>query len=311
VSPPPPKTIRLTARLTDAEADALRGTWVGPDAYDVLADEDCTVLKPDGSVLFRLLRGVLPDALTRPALPVLRRAAVKTDNRGLAAGPLPLPRRPAPGINPGGRNRAGVLKRDGTLSNQTQAPEVQSGVLGYFDRTARFPYCRETAFTLGHPERWGPVLPMVRAIDELFRAHAPERYAAQRALADRTPGDFLIRGTAFTTVTVNRNFRTAVHKDVGDLAEGFGVMTAIRTGLFTGGDLVFPAFRAAARMRTGDLLLADVHEWHGNTAMEGAPGRWERVSLVLYYREQIRHCGTAAEELGRAKARRKGQPLNG
>lgn len=55
-------------------------------------------------------------------------------------------------------------------------------------------------------------------------------------------------------------------------------------------------------MNDGDVLLADVHEWHGNTPL--VPTRWpyERISFVFYYRAKMLECGSAAEELERAKA---------
>jgi hypothetical protein len=37
----------------------------------------------------------------------------------------------------------------------------------------------------------------------------------------------------------------------------------------------------------------------------------ERISCVFYYRERMHDCGTAAEELERAKRRTPGQKLHG
>lgn len=82
-----------------------------------------------------------------------------------------------------------------------------------------------------------------------------------------THPSWLIAGTAFTAVTVNRDFRTAVHKDRGDLRAGFGVLTALRAGTFSGCHLVFPAYRVAVDLRTRGVLLCNVHEWHGNSPL--------------------------------------------
>jgi hypothetical protein len=35
-------------------------------------------------------------------------------------------------------------------------------------------------------------------------------------------------------------------------------------------------------MRDRDVLLADVHEWHGNTPLLGVPGGYQRISTVFY-----------------------------
>ena len=128
-------------------------------------------------------------------------------------------------------------------------------------------------------------------------------------MADKTSADFRINGTAFTTVTVNKNWRTRAHYDAGDYKQGFGVMTCMRAGRYRGGQLIFPGFRVAVDMRTGGVCLADVHELHGNAPIEGVEGKYERVSCILYYRAKMIECGTAAEELDRAKNRKPGDPL--
>jgi hypothetical protein len=157
-----------------------------------------------------------------------------------------------------------------------------------------------TAFTRDNLGRWGEMLPLVRAADAVFRTACPGRYAAQMAAVRRTPPDFVIPGTAFTTVTVNRNLRTRCHKDSGDLAAGFGVISVLRAGEYAGGHLVFPKYRVAVDLRSRDVLLADVHECHGNTAIVGEPGTYERVSTVYYFRERMTECGSAEEEQERA-----------
>jgi hypothetical protein len=73
--------------------------------------------------------------------------------------------------------------------------------------------------------------------------------------------------------------------------------------------LVFPQYRVAVDLGTRDVLLADVHEWHGNTPLVGAGGEYERVSCVFYYRTGMRHCRPPAEELEWARRRRPGERL--
>jgi hypothetical protein len=85
------------------------------------------------------------------------------------------------------------------------------------------------------------------------------------------------------------------------LREGFGVLTVLHAGTYTGGHLVFPKYRVAVDLRTGGVLLADVHEAHGNTPLIGTPGSFVRLSLVCYYRAGMRACGSASEENARAK----------
>lgn len=296
------REIRLSCAIGPQEAAKFAGKKLDESSFDFLfEDEDVRVFKPDGSLLLCFRAKAVAPALCQQAHSALREAAGKTNNRGIAAG--------FDGEEAKARTKR--LKADGSRSNTSVAygGDVESGVVGFFDRYTRIPFCRQTAFTRNFPARLAAARPMIEEIDRVFRESVPDRYAAQKAVADRTHPDFRIGSTAFTTVTVNRNWQTAVHQDAGDLKEGFGVLTASRFGEFSGGYFVLPAFRVAVNMKLGDVLLADVHEWHGNTPIRGLPGRFERVSFVLYYRQNMHRCGSAAQELERAKSRVKGMPL--
>jgi hypothetical protein len=282
----------LTTTHTDQYAETLLGRFVDWRNYDLLiGDGDATVYKPDGSPLLVFRKRAFDPALCVAALPGLRKAATPNSNRGMAAG-----------------GRRAIVKRNGRPSRGTYTARVQTGIIGFFDRTARYPYCRATSYTRQEVMGWRSVLPLVRSADAVFRQAVPDRYAAQLRAASRTPPEWVIPGTTFTTVTVNRNFRTAVHRDRGDLPEGFGVMSVVRSGEYSGGHLVFPKFRVAVDMDTSDVLLADVHELHGNTGIEGEPG-WERISLVMYFRRRMVRCLPCADEVRWAKGRPAGSPL--
>src|SRR5262249_32422381 len=144
--------------------------------------------------------------------------------------------------------------------------------------------------------------PLIAEVDRQFRRYAPERYEAQRAFVDRVSPEFVLPHSAFTTFTVNKSWRTAAHRDDGDYAPGLGVMLAIEGRRYYGGELVFPKYRIAVDMRTGGMLLADVHELHGNAPMVPVSGqRFDRLSFVFYARERMQECKTAAEELALAQ----------
>lgn len=298
------RTIHLTPEqvLTDEQLGDIGGEMLDDSSYDILIDEDATVYKPDGEPLVIFRKDVLSAKTCQVAWQNLRDAARETDNRGMAGGKVDESKLP-PWVRIGEATRTRFKERlkDGSISKTTRANPVRSGVVGYFDRSSRFPYCRTTAYNLQRGHQFQESIPFIREIDNVFKREHPSRYAAQKAFIEQTSADFYIPGTVFTTVTVNKNWQTAVHKDVGDLAEGFGVMTAMCAGEFDGCYLCFPQYRVAVNMRTADVLLADVHEWHGNTPFHGIPGSFERLSFVLYYRERMRECGTAAEELERAK----------
>lgn len=285
------ETIRLTEAdcLTDEQADALCAYHLGEDAYTRLVTGNTDVYKPDGSLLVRFRKNVIPHALCKLAYNEFKDAAIETDNRGKAAG-----------RHPDGSLRK--ARKPGSKNTYAVAP-VNSGIVGYFEASGgRHPYCRMTSFTMQHGHT--AALPFVQYVSRLFEAYVPDRYACQAARVAASSPDFVIPGTVFTTLTVNRNWQTAVHKDAGDLKEGFGILTAIRSDNFDGCYLCFPKYRVAVDIRTTDLLFCDVHEWHGNTPIKAKDNRKHfRLSFVFYYREKMYTCGSAAEELVKAKAR--------
>jgi hypothetical protein len=293
------QTIHLTSSMAEEAQAELPGRFLEDTDYDQLITDSAIVYRPDGRLLLKFFKKVLSPAACRMAFYNLRQAAEITENRGIAAG---LPK----DSETFGRYR---VRQDGSVSQTRESLPVESGIVGFFDRYVRIPFCRQTAFNANHPEKFSHALPLLQEVSELFRQHIPDRYAAQAARCAVTQPEWVIPGTVFTTVTVNRNFRTATHKDQGDLVEGFGTLVVFRAGQFTGGRLVLPAFRVAVELDTRDCLFFDVHEFHGNTPIVGVPGRYERLSLVLYYREQMHRCGTLEEELARAKARQRGDPI--
>jgi len=274
------KIIHLTEQMPDEDVERLGGTMLESSAYDIVITEDCDVFKPEGTPLLKFRKGVIPAEMCLKTFPIWEEAATPTDNRGMAAGGV----------------REARLKKDGTKEKRTRTKQVNSGIIGFMDGNPAIPYCRLTAFNAANMDKFQECMPMITLVDKLFSEIMPDRHKAQMEYHSRTSNDFKIPGTSFTTLTVNKNFRTAIHTDKGDLKQGFGVMAALWKGKHKGSVLCFPKFRVAVDMQTTDLLCADVHEFHGNSATIGIPGTWTRISLVFYFREAIASCGTAEQE---------------
>ncbi len=184
------------------------------------------------------------------------------------------------------------------ISNTSYANPVFSGIAGFFDRYPRYPYGRVCSYNHRHPELFEKSFPYLRKLNSLFAELLPQRWSNQRAAADKLDPKFLVGGdTVFTTLTVNKSFRTAAHRDAGDLGSGFSNLGVISTGKdFKGGYLVLPEYRAAVNIRPGDLLLIANHDAiHGNTPIEsvtGNPDDVERMSIVAYFRENMLQLGS-------------------
>lgn len=294
------------------DVDHLGGTKLDRTHYDVLlgGDEPCDIFKPDGSPLVKYRPKWFSEELCNAVLPACRRAAKVTDQRGMAAGDLTkakLREKDQEIKGPASKILLRAVKRDGTVSNTSRGGMVNSGIIGYFDRSARYPYCRQTSFVISEAASWKRFLPYIVRADEGFREFMPDRYAIQKQYAENTAKDWVIEESAFTTVTVNKNFQTATHKDAGDLSFGFGVMSCLRNDKYEGAYLVFPSYRVAVDYSHGSLCLADVHEWHSNTPFERMKYGYERITLVFYYREKMIQCSDAKGEVDRVKNSSRGE----
>lgn len=179
------------------------------------------------------------------------------------------------------------------VSDTTYANSVNSGIAGWFDRYPRIPYGRATSYTQNHFDKFKISFPFLQTLNTGFRELLPKRWAAQKAAIDKIDTRFTVPETVFTTVTVNKTFRTACHRDAGDFTAGLSNLLVLSNdGKFTGGYLVIPEFKIAINVRPGDLLLINNHECiHGNTPIVCEEGS-ERISLVCYLREKMLELGT-------------------
>ena len=180
----------------------------------------------------------------------------------------------------------------------TYANGVMSGIAGWFDRYPRLPYGRATSYTTREPEKFAMSFSFLQQLATGFKDLLPWRYNNQMEAAKKLDPRFLVPGTPFTTITVNKSFRTACHFDAGDLTSGLSnLLTLTNNGNYRGCHLVAPEYRVAVNPRPGDLLLINNHEvMHGNTQIELLDDVAERISLVVYFREKMLELGSKEYE---------------
>ena len=75
-----------------------------------------------------------------------------------------------------------------------------------------------------------------------------------------------------------------MHRDAGDLKEGFGNLVIASEGEYEGSYTMFPQYGIGVNCKQGDFLAMNVHEWHCNSKMIG---NGTRVSFVFYLREKM------------------------
>ena len=175
------------------------------------------------------------------------------------------------------------------VSDTNYAQMAMSGIAGFFDRYPRTPYGRPTRYTEQNPDAFAKCFPYIAKSDRTFRQALPLRWRRQRAAADQLDERWTINGSVYTTLTVNHNWRTAAHRDAGDLKEGFSNIAAF-TGPdgkgWQGGEFVLPEYRVAIKLEPRDLLLVNSHAAiHGNAPLIG--NKNDRLTIVAYFREKM------------------------
>lgn len=285
--------------MTPNQAESLKGKFLSDGDYDILVQGDCDAYNLAGDMLFRFRKAALPFEVVKQGYESFKDSITLTDGRGMASG--------------GSKKR---IRKDGTESKiSIGANKVFSGNVGFMDAGAMVHYCRKTAFAREYFEQFQQGIPFVEAVDRLYAELCPEHHRRQMAISRGTNRSYRIGETSFTTVTVNRNFQTAVHKDSGDYPEGFGNLCVYREGEFDGSYFCLPEYRVAIDMQTTDMLFVDVHTWHGNTpfrkdgiVVENPTDRedFKRIAFVMYYREYMYKCKSPSEQLKEVKQDKNG-----
>lgn len=286
------KKLILKKIMSDQQVEALKGKFLEEDnmAMPVIT-EDTDAYTTDGKLLLRFRKNVIPLEILKLGYESFKNSIEWTEGRGLTSG------------YSGKR-----IKKDGTVSNITVGAKVQSGNIGAMDPSAMVKYCRKTGFSRRYFEEFTQGIPFVQAVDKLYQELVPENYAIQKAYCEGTDMNWVIADTAFTTITMNKSFRTACHTDSGDLPEGFGNLIVYNDGSYTGGYFILPQYGIGVDLQNGDCLFVDVHKHHGNSELCLKEGFDEifRISWVLYYRQYLLKCGSPEEELINTKIRENG-----
>lgn len=300
------KEIQLFGRMPERDVARLEGTLLDDDAYDqVIGGEDTIVYDSDGLPLVFYLHQAIPPSLIVQVQDDFRAMSLSGDltNRGTAV----MKGSSQPRVRVDGSIADTNEVNPKLLRSLPQTKDASNGVVGFLDANARFPYCRQTVYTMEHWARFQWTARYLQRAHDLFLEHYPSRHAPQHAMADRTEPSWVVPKTCFTTITINRNWQTAVHKDMGDYKPGCGVMGVIGNDNYDGGLFVYPKYRVAFDIRSGDLVINNVHEWHANTPLRGRPG-YERISIVMYYREHMLRCAAPTIEEKKRAAFVEGDP---
>ena len=296
------------------------------DVYGIL--EDGTK-----KLLLKFRKNVIPQSICKKAYIALEKHAQHRNyNRGAAAGKLNLNKLPnhVGKITKRDSFRIFYKTKKGKATKDNVGNMAMSNIAGYYDKPDRneyikmkktknntsrntaisgkssikpwigtgvdmygIPLCRTTQFTKEEVDKWADTVPLVVEANTQFKKLIPERHKIQQQRANLTP-NYQIANTAYSTITLNYDWRTALHKDKGDLEEGFGNLLVLEKSKsipgsckdYRGGYLGFPRWGICVDVRQGDFLAMDVHEWHCNTPINGTG----RLSIVCYLRKNMINC---------------------
>lgn len=288
-------TLTLKRVYTDAEAEKkFHKKFLTDNDYNILVTEDTDAYNAAGQLLFKFRKNVIPFEVLKLGYESFKDSIAWTNGRGSAGG----------GVHKRIYKGKGNTKRNYKIGEPTGINVgnlVESGNVGYMDAGGIIQYCRKTAFAREYFEQYKQGVPFVQLIDKLYAELCPSHYSKQIAFAKATNRNYVIDGTSFTTITVNKNFQTAVHKDSGDFQQGFGNLCVYREGDYQGAYFCLPEYAVAIDMQNTDMLFVDVHRWHGNTPFRNESADYLRISFVMYYRENMIACKSPSEELARIK----------
>ncbi len=316
------KTFVCPALKTDEEMNKSEGKWFDEKDLHIVIKEDCDVYRLKNGVkklLFKFRKNVIDPELCELGFKNYKGLAKPSRSRGAAAGPID-----PEAVYWKKRTLADTAKwrtkymndKDGeiTKSKMMVNNPVASNALGYYEKSPNHKLpCRMTHYTTTSLKKYTAGLPFIQKIDSLYQELLPEEYGDQKQRAVLKE-DFQILDTAFSTITINRNFRTALHKDAGDY--GFGNLSVLTYGKYSGGYTCFPQYGIGFDLQMGDFVVMDVHEFHCNTPIHeleedkihndtlenifhrdnpetgtmGLCKKYARLSFVCYLREKLIEC---------------------
>ena len=293
--------------------NASISTFYDENHYDITISDDTVGYKENGDILFIFKKNVIPEEDRKNYLKIIRSLSkTKSKNRGSATGYCDVKKFPKDAVslcNPKGeplKNKKIVstyyLKENGEMAKRCQSNTVRCGVAGYFDPVAGFP-CRMVGWSSNNINKHNELIKLCDTISNHFKEVAPEIWEYQKS---KCHNSYNMGDSCFSTLTLNYDFRTAAHKDKGDLENSLSTLTILEDeeenyeGFYTG----LPEYKIMFDIRDGDTLIFDAHEVHCNTEYKVNSDKLPiddltnnnyagRVSIVAYLRNRINLCGDA------------------
>jgi hypothetical protein len=278
-------TIIVKKIISDSDIEKWSNTFFSEKDIKIFS-HNIDIYTEDNKILIKFRKNIITEEESKVLFENMKSAAPKNGGRAEASG------KPEDGSSV---YKTQVSKNGKTL--RLLKKKVRSGIAGYYDNVSMFGHlrksetktlCRETSFNKKHLNKFQKCLHIFSKIDKIYKTLAPKEYNRQLNFVNQVNEDYIIDDTVFTTITVNKNFRTALHKDKGDFKEGLGNLLVCSKGKYDGSYTLFPQYGIGIDCKNTDFMVMNVHEWHCNSEMTG---EGDRLSFVFYAREKmVKNC---------------------
>ena len=279
--------------------------------YDDIITNDFTGYDENGDIIFKFHKKAIKNA--DKYRDILRnRGKQKTNNRGSATGVANLkgfPKKAVKLIHPTTNEELPENHKlvsikyeneNGKISKRCVSNYSRGSAVGYFDNVGKLP-CREVGWTKNNPEKQSVLVELAEEVEEAFKKTDKSKYEFQKDMASKSP--FTFGDTCFSTMTINYDFRTAAHKDKGDLVNSLSTLTIFedKPNNYQGFYLGLPEYKVCFDIRDSDTLVFNAHEFHCNTeykVLSNALPKDDmtgnsfagRTAVVLYLRNRLHKC---------------------
>jgi hypothetical protein len=227
-------------------------------------NENVRGVDEQGNFLFELLKGQVPADVRNQMSKSMSTCATSNERRGPAAGPITKK-----DLRPNERIFNDYTKIGPTGYRFYKV--VNSCVVGVTKRG------QQSLWTKTHLPEMPAIHKCIQFVDRTYKTHIPDMYKVQKRISSNITTAF--PKTVFNSLTVNKNFRTAAHRDF-NLKSTYSLLL-IAGDEVTGGELIFPEYKVACKLQPGDMLLFDGSMFHGNAPFTENKGK-NRISFVFY-----------------------------
>lgn len=298
----------------DKKCECEEGIFFDISHYDTIISDTLKGYKPNGTTLFNFIKNGIKEENKRNYRDICRPLGKsKTKNRGRSAGVCDIKKFPADAVvlcdkdgneYNDGKERYSVYykKADGSVVKRCQSNLSRCGVAGSFDKVGKLE-CRSVGWTQKNPKKQAILNELCEEVDALHRENEPISYKYHKIRANQVDNKYLLGDTIYSTMTINYDFRTASHRDKGDLERGLSTLTIFEDNGsdYEGFYLGLPEYKICFDVRDGDTIIFDAHELHANTEYKVNSQRLPiddmtgnnfagRIAVVIYLRERLDRC---------------------